>query len=152
MSAVVLELAVIAWGLVCGAALYEHVAMVPVWAKAPPRSLTIWHGQHRVRAERLWIPIHPITLALLALALGLSWSLPDVQPRLLIVLSGYVAILVVTNAWFVPELMRVALRPTGAWDAVEWRRRARRWERWSLVRGAVMLGLAWPLVEALRLT
>jgi len=147
----VLEVAMIAWGIVCGASVYEHVAMVPVWAKAPPASLTMWQGEHRVRAERLWIPLHPVVVLLLALALGLHWSDDALRLRLGVVLACYVVVLVVTNALFIPELKRIAIMPTVQLTPDAWRRRARRWERWSLARGAVMLGLAVVLADALRL-
>lgn len=140
---------VVGWGVVCGGILYEHLAVVPVWARRPPTSLTMWRGEHRIRSERFWITIHPLLVALLVAALVVGWADPDMRTGLWITLIGYGVVLVITNAWFVPELMRLVKSEDGAFGEAEWRRRARRWEVLSLARGVLMFALAFPLVQAL---
>ncbi|MFO0745889.1 MAG: hypothetical protein U1F43_09475 [Myxococcota bacterium] len=151
LASLILELAVLGFGIVCGAMVYEHTAIVPVWAARPPESLHMWQGPHRVRAERFWMPSHPMVVLLLAVALALHWGASAVATRLVVVLASYVVILVITGRLFVPELMRLCRDPNAPLAPDVWRRRARRWERLSLLRGAVMLGLAVVLCDALRL-
>jgi hypothetical protein len=148
ISEVVLQVAALGWGVLCGAMIYEHVAVVPVWAKRPPESLAMWTGPHRVVAERFWMSIHPIVLLLLGAALALGWSDVDRRNLLFIVLGGYAVVLGVTFVWYVPELLTLTRDPNAPIPPAEWRRRARRWELLSLARGALILGLAFPLLRA----
>src|SRR5690606_37507170 len=46
-ATIVLQLATLGWGVLCGAMIYEHVAVIPQWARRPPESLTMWTGDHR---------------------------------------------------------------------------------------------------------
>jgi hypothetical protein len=62
--------------------------------------------------------------------------------------QGYVVVLVVTGAWFLPELLALTLDPTSPIPAGEWRARAQRWEVASLMRLAVMYVNAGLLVWA----
>jgi len=137
------------WGILSGAVVYEHVALVPVWAAAPPASLTMWRGEHRVRSERFWIIVHPVLVVLLVVAIATSWSNDAARGWLWFAFGTYAVVLVVTRLWFVPELLRLTLGPDGSIAPDEWRRRARRWEVASLVRGVVVLAVAAPLLAAL---
>jgi len=149
-ATIFLQLATLGWGVLCGAMLYEHVAVVPQWARRPPESLTMWTGEHRLKAERFWMSIHPILLALLVVALVTAWDDAAQRERLLIVVGGYALVLVTTGAWYVPELMKLIRDPAAPITPERWRARARRWELLSLARGALILVLAWPLLGALR--
>lgn len=147
-SLLLLQLATAGWGILCGGVIYEHLAVVPQWASHPPDSLTMWSGQYGLKAERFWIGIHPLLLALLAAALATGWN-ADHRTKLLIVLGSYLAILAITALWFVPELMRLTQSPAAAIPPAEWLSRARRWERLSILRGITLFGLIWPLLQAL---
>ena len=146
----VLQLAAIGWGVMCGAMIYEHVAVIPQWARRPPESLAMWTGEHRLRAERFWMSIHPLLLVLLGVALGTGWADGTRRDGLFVVLGGYAVVIAATAAWFVPELMRLTRDPSAPIPPPEWRQRARRWEVLSLVRGALILGLAWVLIGIVR--
>jgi len=147
-SMILLRLATIGWGILCGGVVYEHLAVVPQWAKQPPDSLAMWTGPFRVKAERFWMGVHPPLVLLLGGALATGWSGNGRVP-LSIVLGTYVAVLVVTTVMFVPELMKLTKDPAAAIPHDEWARRSRRWERLSIARGVVILGLFWPLLDAL---
>jgi len=147
-SEIFVRLAVVGWGVLCGGIVYEHVAVVPQWSKQPPESLAMWSGPHRLAAERFWKGIHPIVILLLAACLTTAWS-TDQRSALIEVLSGYLAVIAVTAVWFVPELLKLTQDQNAPIPRDEWRARARRWERLSLARGAVVLGLSWPLLGAL---
>ncbi|MCC6621445.1 MAG: hypothetical protein IT385_09320 [Deltaproteobacteria bacterium] len=149
-SALFLQLTILGWGVLCGAMIYEHVAVIPQWARRPPESLTMWTGEHRLRAERFWMSIHPLLVVLLGVTLATGWSDAALREPLLIVAGGYAVVIAATAAWYVPELMKLIRDPTAPIPPQRWRERARRWETLSLARGALILGLAWPLLGALR--
>ena len=148
VSVILLQLAAVGWGVLCGGVVYEHLAVVPQWASQPPASLAMWSGPFRVKAERFWMGIHPTLILLLAAAVATGWNGAARNP-LIFVLVAYLVVLGVTAAWFVPELMRLTKDPNASIPPNEWRMRARRWERCSIVRGALLVGLAWPLFGAL---
>ena len=50
----VLILASIAFIAVIGAAIYEHVAVVPQWSAAPPLSLSMFQGKYGLNPAPLW--------------------------------------------------------------------------------------------------
>jgi hypothetical protein len=145
---IVLYAAIMLWGLICGACVYEHVAVIPVWASNPPESLAMWHGRYRLVAERFWMAIHPLTLLALGGALALNWSTPG-RDLLAMVLGAYVVVIIApTAAWYVPELMKLTRDDKADIPPASWRTRAKRWEVLSLVRGALVLALLMPLVRA----
>jgi hypothetical protein len=147
-STILLQLAAIGWGVLCGGVVYEHLAIVPQWASRPPASLTMWSGPYRVKAERFWMGIHPTLILLLAASLATGWNHAG-RDAVIVVLGAYLAVLAVTATWFVPELMRLTHDPSASIPPDEWRTRARRWERLSIARGVLLVALAWPLLGAL---
>lgn len=144
-----LDLAIPAWGLMCGASVYEHLAVHPAWTADPPTSLAMWAGRYRIVPERFWRSIHPLVLLLLALSLALNWN--DTVGWLIgVPLAVYVLlVLAPTRAWFVPELLRLVRDDAAPITQPEWRARAKRWERLSMLRAATILALSFPLVYAL---
>src|SRR5687768_14957174 len=101
-----LILAGISFVIVIGGGTYEHAGMVPVWASAVPRSLTMFQGEYAIAAARFWIPVHPITLLLLVAALLLNWG-TERRKFILVTIAGYVSVLALTFVWFVPDLMSI---------------------------------------------
>src|SRR5690349_21100429 len=91
--------------IVLGAAVYEHIVLIPKWSTAPPASLSMYQGPYGLHPENFWIPIHPITLALLVAALITNWNNTR-RKDLITVIGGYVLILLVTFTYFVPTLIR----------------------------------------------
>src|SRR5687768_10544311 len=73
IKTLLLILGSISFIIVIGGATYEHAAVVPVWASAVPASLAMFQGEYGLAASNFWIPIHPITLALLLAALIANW-------------------------------------------------------------------------------
>ena len=133
---------------VIGGATYEHLAVVPVWASAVPASLTMFQGEYGLRAQNFWIPIHPVTLILLAAALVLNWRTPR-RKFILTTLAGYVLVLLITFIYFVPELMALTQSAYSTAVDPELTRRAGMWETLSLVRLAFLLVLAVTLLLGL---
>ena len=140
----ILVAASISFITVIGGAIYEHLTMVPVWSSAAPASLAMFQGPYAVAAMKFWIPIHPITVALLVAALVFNWKTPRRKP-ILVVLVGYLVVLGVTFAFFVPEILAITGSPYSDSVDPELTKRANVWESLSLVR------LAWLLVLAVLL-
>lgn len=130
---IIYSFACLSFSIVIGAAVYEHLAVVPRWAAAPPASLSMFQGQYGLYAQAFWMPIHPVTLALLLITLLLSWKSPR-RSNILITLIGYAAVLGITFVYFVPEL--IAITGTQYSETVDaaLTARASKWETLSLVR------------------
>lgn len=144
----VLVLASISFVIVIGGAVYEHLALVPVWVSAVPASLTVFQGDHALKAQNFWIPIHPITMLLLVFALILNWR-SERRGLILTTIVGYLSVLVITFLYFVPELMAITQTPFSETVDAALTARAGRWETLSLIRLGFLLILAVVLLFSL---
>lgn len=145
---VLLQLAGLGFGIVCGGMVYEHITLIPKWAQKPPLSMAMFRGDYALRPELFWIPMHLVTLAFMIAGLAIGWSDVDRREPLIAALVTYVVILIVTNAWFVPELLKITRAKDGEIEPTSWRRRSRRWEVLSLIRGVFMLASGFLLMTA----
>lgn len=143
-------LASIAFITIIGAAIYEHTAVVPVWSAAPPQSLSMFQGEYGLQAVNFWKPVHPVAVLLLAATLMANWRKPS-RRHLLIALGGYVLILVITAAYFVPELIAITTSAYSPDVSSDLTGRAKTWETLSLVRLSGLLMLAVVLLYGLSL-
>lgn len=134
--------------MILGAAVYEHIAVIPAWSAAPPKSLTMYQGEYGLHAEYFWMAIHPVTLLLLIIALVTNWK-NERRKSLLIVIGSYVLIIIITSIYFVPEL--ISITSTAFQDSVDndLVRRSSRWEMLSLVRLAALVILCVYLLRTL---
>lgn len=143
-----LILASISFVVVIGGAVYEHLALVPVWASAVPASLTVFQGPYRLAPEKFWMLIHPVTIVLMVIALVANWA-SDRRALILTPLVGYVVILVATWLYFVPELMELTQTPISGTVDAALTARASSWETLSLVRLGFLFVLAITLLSSL---
>ena len=144
----ILWLATVCFLLMCGGGAYEHVAVVPAWTADPPASIAMFHGPHPLASGRWWTSVHGPTLLLGLVSLVLLRA--QGRRRLVaIAVGGYVVMLAVTLAWYVPELLALIGDPSAAIQPAEWKARAERWEALSLVRLGVLLALAFVLLRAI---
>ena len=143
-----LILASISFVVVIGGAVYEHLAVVPVWASAVPASLSMFQGQYRLTPEKFWMLIHPVTIVLMVIALIANWA-SDRRVLILAPLIVYVLILGVTWFYFVPELMELTQTPLSETVDAALTARANTWETLSLVRLGVLFVLAITLLSSL---
>ncbi len=143
-----LVLAAISFVSVIGGAVYEHLAVVPVWASAVPASLTMFQGEYALAAGRFWIPIHPVTLVLLVAALILNWR-TERRGHIIATIAGYAAVLAITTVWFVPELMAITQSAYAQTIDPNLTQRAQTWETYSLIRLAFLIILAINLLFGL---
>ena len=133
---------------VIGGAVYEHLTSVPVWSSAVPASLAMFQGEYAITPFRFWIPAHPITLALLLIALVLNWR-TEGRKFILLTLTGYALVLLATFLFFVPELLAITQSPFANTMDVALTNRAKLWESLSLIRLGAMLVLASTLLFGL---
>lgn len=143
-----LILASISFVVVIGGAVYEHLALVPVWTSAVPASLTVFQGEYALKAQNFWIPIHPVTIVLMVAALIANWT-TDRRGVIIIPLVGYLIILGVTFFYFVPELTALTQTPFSETVDAALTARANTWELLSLVRLGVLFVLAITLLASL---
>ena len=134
--------------LVIGAAVYEHMAVVPRWSAAPPVSLTMFQGPYGLNPGAFWQVIHPITFVVLLATTLLHWKTAR-KSNLLVTLSIYFAILVITGVYFVPELLSIIQTPLSNVPDPQLKIRADLWELLSLVRLLTMVLCALLLMKGL---
>jgi len=112
---------------------------MPLWANDPPASLTAFHAQPRKpeSGRRLWIILTPITTLVSLFNLVLAFRSHDPMRSWWIASSGtVVVVMVITYAYFVPELLR--FERTAAQPPADIAPRVRRWTALNLVRGALV--------------
>jgi hypothetical protein len=144
----ILILASISLITVIGGAVYEHLAIVPLWASAVPASLAMFQGEYAITPIRFWALIHPVTLILLILALILNWRTPR-RWFIALGIAGYALALVATAFFFVPELMTLTGTTYSATVDPELTARARTWETGSLMRLGLLFVSAFILLFGL---
>ena len=138
----------LAFIIIIGAAVYEHVAIVPQWSAAPPLSLSMFQGQYGVKPDLFWKAIHPVTLLLFVFTLVAHWK-SQRRKNLAIVLASYIGILAVTAVYFVPELIKITTTPFADSANADLVRRASLWETLSIVRLVVLIILSLVLLTGL---
>ncbi|MGC4231973.1 MAG: hypothetical protein QM594_03095 [Niabella sp.] len=138
---IIYALACLSFAVVVGAAIYEHIAVVPGWSAAPPASLSMFQGKYGLNPTPFWKAIHSVTLLLLAAAIILFWKTGS-KAYLLITSVGYIIVLMITFAYFVPEL--IAITSTSYSENIDdfLTKRAKQWEVLSLVRLSFLIILA----------
>lgn len=140
--------ACISFVIVLGGAVYEHLNMVPRWKLAPPASLTMFQGPYGIDAARFWKLIHPITLTLMLASVITNWKTAR-RKYILVSVSAYVLILIITFAYFVPELILITQTPYQPVTNNDLVPRADAWEKLSLVRMVFIFVIAGYLLFAL---
>lgn len=138
---IVYAFACLSFAVVIGAAVYEHVAVVPQWTAAPPLSLSMFQGKYGLNPTPFWKAIHPVTLLLLSVSIILFWKTGS-RPYLLTTGIGYVLVLVITFAFFVPELIAITSSGYTSQSDDSLVKRASLWEALSLLRLAFLIVLA----------
>ncbi|KXK21150.1 MAG: hypothetical protein IT216_11570 [Saprospiraceae bacterium] len=147
-------LACISYCLIIGAAVYEHIAVWPVAFSEPPRSLTMFQGNYAIEPALFWKFIHPVTLTLFIITLGLNWK-TERKKFILIPLITYIILLIVTFIYFVPELMSLIKTPYSETVDEVVRKRGSLWITLSSIRLSLivittcilMLGLTKPATK-----
>ncbi|HEY0098104.1 MAG TPA: hypothetical protein VGB76_04020 [Pyrinomonadaceae bacterium] len=144
-----LFLAVILWGTVLGGIVYSHLVYFPVYLSALPASSVVVNGTYGLHEAIFWITVHPLLILSLILALVLNWKNRSRRKLILISCAIYFLVLVITQIYFIPELIAFEQSPASNVSASEWFARGQRWQRLSWLRGVVMYAAILPLLLAL---
>ena len=128
----------LSFAIIIGAAVYEHLAVVPRWTMAPPASLSMFQGPYGLNAQSFWKPIHPVTMLLFIASLIAFWK-SERRTTVLTVFIGYAIVIAVTAVYFVPELIAITSTPFLDIVDADLTKRARLWETLSLVRLAFLI-------------
>lgn len=138
---IIYSLLCLSFTVIVGGAIYEHIAVVPQWSAAPPKSLSMFQGEYGLYAEGFWKIIHPVTLLLFIVTLVISWKTAR-RSNLLYAFLGYIAILIITTFYFVPELIAITSTPYSDEMNAGLIDRAAMWETGSLIRLMILIILS----------
>ncbi|MBK8465995.1 MAG: DUF1772 domain-containing protein [Chloracidobacterium sp.] len=139
----------ILWGILLGGVVYSHVVYFPVYLSHLPESAIITNGEYALHEEHFWMFIHPVLVLSLIVSLAANWS--DAMRRKLIAstLVVYIAIIIISMIYFVPQLAEFHNSPRSGISSAEWIERGQRWQQLSWIRGAALFVFAFPLLVAL---
>ena len=144
-----LFLVVILWGTLLGGIAYSHLVYFPVYLSALPDSAVVVNGTYGLNEAVFWMTIHPLLILSLIITLALNWK-SKLRRKLILVSFGiYFLVLVVTQIYFLPELLAFAQSPESKVSPSEWLMRGQRWQKLSWIRGGVMYAGIVPLLLAL---
>jgi len=147
-----LFLVVILWGTLLGGIAYSHLVYFPVYLSALPDSAAMVNGPYGLHESIFWLTVHPLLILSLIIALVLNWKFKPRRKLILISFVIYFVMLVITQVYFLPELMAFERSPESSISPAEWLARGQRWQRLSWIRGAVMYVGILPLLLALTKT
>jgi len=136
------------FGIVLGAAVYEHLAVIPKWNAAIPSSLSMFQGKYGLQAQYFWVPIHPFTIIFMVAALIANWH-NSRRKNILYALTGYVLILIVTYIYFVPTLIRLIETPYSETVDEALTNSGATWEILSLLRLVFIVIISYLLLSSL---
>ena len=144
-----LFLAVVLWGTLLGGIAYSHLVYFPPYLSALPDSAVVVNGPYGLREAIFWMIIHPLLILSLIAALALNWKSRPRRKLIIISCGVYLLVLVVTQLYFLPELVAFEHSPGSQVSPAEWAARGQRWQRLSWTRGAIMYAATLPLLLAL---
>ena len=144
-----LFLTVILWGTLLGGIAYSHLVYFPVYLSVLPDSAVVVNGPYGLHEAIFWMTIHPLLILSLIVALVLNRKSKSRRKLILISFAIYFLVLVVTQIYFLPELVAFEQSPQSTVSPSEWLARGRRWQRLSWIRGAIMNAGILPLLFAL---
>lgn len=141
--------------LMNGAQIFETALVVPAWTAAPPESLAMFQGKHRLDFKAFWIAFHSVHEITFILALVFTWRVPEVRWWLLVLLAVHVAVRVWTIAYFAPTIIEFQRLPEAAGVDPALVARAARWRTLNDLRVAIFLAVNFamllPVVRVARL-
>jgi hypothetical protein len=149
LSTISLMLCIVLWGTLLGGIAYSHLVYFPVYLSALPNSAVVVNGPYGLHEAIFWIIIHPLLILLLLVTLILNWRLQARRKLILISFVVYLLVIVISQIYFIPELIAFERSPESSLTPAEWLGRGQRWQRLSWIRGAIMYAGILPLLLAL---
>jgi hypothetical protein len=144
-----LMLSIVLWGTLLGGIVYSHLVFFPVYLSALPSSAVLVNGPYAMNETIFWLIIHPLLIISLVAALSLNWRSYWRRKLIGVTFIVYVLVLVITQIYFVPELVLFKHSPESTVSAADWLVRGRRWQQLSWLRGLIMYLAHIPLLFAL---
>lgn len=141
-------LACISYCLIIGAGIYEHFAVWPVAFSEPPKSLMMFQGDYALQSEPFWRLVHPVTLGLLLVTLGMNWK-TERKKYILIAIATYITALIVTFIYYVPELKSIIGTPFSSTIDAALQKRGDLWITLSEIRLSFIFVSAFVLISGL---
>lgn len=138
LRTIVLMISVLLMGILLGGIVYSHVVYFPVYLSALPASAALVNGPFALHEERFWFMIHPLAILSLIVSLILNSKIRSRRNLIAIPLIVYIAAIVATTLYFVPELQNFRNSPTMNISPAEWYARGQRWQYLSWTRGTIM--------------
>ncbi|HEY0005899.1 MAG TPA: hypothetical protein VGB17_14045 [Pyrinomonadaceae bacterium] len=149
LNTISLMLSVILWGTLLGGIAYSHLVYFPPYLSALPDSAVIVNGPYGLHEGRFWMTIHPLLILSIIVTLALNWRLKARRKLILISFAIYVLVIIISQLYFIPELIAFERSPKSSLTPAEWLARGQRWQRLSWIRGAIMYAAIVPLLLAL---
>lgn len=149
LKTISLMISIVLWGTLLGGIAYSHIVYFPSYLSALPDSAVVVNGPYGLHEAKFWMTIHPLVILSLIITLVLNWKFKPRRRLILITCGLYFLVLVVTQLFFLPELMAFEKSPGSNISASEWLARGERWQRLSWIRGAIMYAGIVPLLLAL---
>ncbi|MGH7586547.1 MAG: hypothetical protein ACREMH_09895 [Gemmatimonadales bacterium] len=149
-----LWIAIVMAGIVLGASVYQRIALIPEWGGYLPQSVIDYFGGTTAAAAsgRFWTRFLPPTGLVLLLTLVAGWPDRQRRPWLALAFGLYLAAMVWTALWFIPEGVVPLMQQAGAgMTPDEISSRARTWIFLDWFRTALALGFLLALLQALTL-
>ncbi len=141
----------ISYCLIIGAGIYEHFAVWGIAFSEPPKSLMMFQGDYGMQPEPFWKLVHPVTLVLFLVTLGLNWK-TERKKYILVALATYIIALIVTFIYYIPELKSIIGTTYSATVDAGLRERGSLWITLSKIRLAFILASAFVLILGLTRT
>jgi hypothetical protein len=149
LNTISLMLSIVLWGTLLGGITYSHLVYFPVYLSALPASSVVVNGPYGLHEAIFWMTVHPLLILSLIVTLALNWRLKSRRKLILISFAVYVLVLVITQIYFLPELIAFERSPESSLSPSQWLARGQRWQRLSWIRGAVCYAAFVPLLLAL---
>jgi hypothetical protein len=149
-STIVLMIAVIVWATLLGGTAYSHLVFFPKFLSDLPASAVVVNGPYGLDDRVFWYLFHPLLIVSLIAALILNWKARARRNLILLSSVVYLVVLIVSQIYFVPEIVLFRSSPQSTVPASEWLARGRRWQVLSWVRGFIMYCAFVPLLFALK--
>lgn len=126
------------WASLVGATLYSHIVYFPGYLSHLPDSNKII-TDYGVQDGNFWMIAHPLTIISSITALILNWKFKTRRKYILITIGIYIAALVATIFYFLPNLMLFADSANSTVSPTEWYERGQTWQHLSWIRGTAMI-------------
>jgi hypothetical protein len=149
LSTISLMLSIVLWGTLLGGIAYSHLVYFPPYLSALPDSAVVVNGPYGLHEGRFWMTIHPLLILSLIVSLALNWRMRARRKLILISFVVYALVIVISQLYFIPELIAFERSPESSLTPAEWLARGQRWQRLSWIRGATMYAAILPLLLAL---